>query len=168
MPNMYATELGDVGFDPFAFVDEAKKMYEQGKQMVTDPFGASQSNNPYSYGNESSTDPMSQAANNTGIVDPRTQTSPDPSTATSPASSSPDATKPQTTTPTDSSDLDVGGFLKRNLTPRPLPAVVGVGVGGYTYIKSKKVLRSIGFGIGAMIVGNFIQSRVEMSKAGGN
>lgn len=165
MPNMYATELGDVGFDPFAFVDEAKKMYEQGKQMVTDPFGASQSQP--GAGNQGS-DSSSYSANlpdsyketaieigkNTGIIPKDQQTTETPA--------------PTPTTSTDSSDLDVGGFLKRNLTPRPLPAVVGVGVGGYTYYKSKKVLRSIGFGIGAMIVGNFIQSRVEMSKAGGN
>lgn len=163
--NLYANELGDAGSDVMDVLQTVQNTVKKVTDIATDPFGASQSQP--GAGNQGS-DGTSYSANlpdsyketaieigkNTGIIPKDQQTTDTP--ATTPTAS------------TESSDLDVGGFLKRNLTPRPLPAVVGVGVGGYTYYKSKKVLRSIGFGVGAMFIGNFIQSRVEMSKAGGN
>jgi hypothetical protein len=163
--NLYANELGDAGSDVMDVLQTVQNTVKKVTDIATDPFGASQSQP--GAGNQGS-DSSSYSANlpdsyketaieigkNTGIIPKDQQTTETPA--------------PTPTTSTDSSDLDVGGFLKRNLTPRPLPAVVGVGVGGYTYYKSKKVLRSIGFGVGAMFIGNFIQSRVEMSKAGGN
>jgi len=185
--NLYANELGDAGSDVMDVLQTVQNTVKKVTDIATDPFGASQSQP--GAGNQGS-DGTSYSANlpdsyketaieigkNTGIIPKDQQTTDTPAT-THLKKKGVCITKEQQTTDTpattptastESSDLDVGGFLKRNLTPRPLPAVVGVGVGGYTYYKSKKVLRSIGFGIGAMFVGNFIQSRVELSKAGGN
>lgn len=167
--NMYATELGDAGSDVLDILNTVQGAVKKVTDIATDPFGNSQEGQPTAGNQQSNTSgsysanlptdykkTVEEIANNTGIVSKDQQTTDTTETDT------------DTNTTTESSDLDVGGFLKRNLKPRPLPAVVGVGVGGYTYYKTKKVIRSVGFGLAAMFVGNFIQERVELSRAGGN
>lgn len=150
---MYATELGDAGTDVMDFLKGAQDVAKRVTDIATDPFSATQS--------------QPGTGKNTGILPPDFDTQ--STTPTDEAVDTTTSTLPKnTTSTTESSDLDVGGFLKRNFTPRPLPSVVAVSVGSFTYYKTGKVLRSVLFGVGSMFVSNFIQERVEMSKAGGN
>jgi hypothetical protein len=112
--NLYANELGDAGSDVMDVLQTVQNTVKKVTDIATDPFGASQSQP--GAGNQGS-DSSSYSANlpdsyketaieigkNTGIIPKDQQTTETPA--------------PTPTTSTDSSDLDVGGFLKRNLTP---------------------------------------------------
>lgn len=61
----------------------------------------------------------------------------------------------------DTTDLDAGGFIKRNLAVRPVPVAVGVAVGGYTYYKTKSVARTAIFSLLSFMGANFVQDRIQ-------
>ncbi len=66
------------------------------------------------------------------------------------------------------SDLDSGGFIKRNLRPEPVPMLVAVGTAITTYTITKKPLRTLLFGIGTLALTNYVNDRANASKSQSN
>lgn len=166
----YVNKAGDIAKDPYAAAQGAVTQYTAGNQgqqssagqpvSVSAPPPSSNTPQPPPVStNPAAPTPLPNGA--TAAIDTRTGSA---------YIQNPDGTKVEvnpakgTVTKTETSDLSPGGFIKRNFRPAPVPLLVASGTAIATYSITKKPLRTLLFGLGALMVTNYVSDRAAAAQ----